>query len=198
MKLYAWRCPTCREDVPGQYTPRWDNPCRICTGCSLRGGEIVKRFRDGPYGAAAKMAPPSTAWKGVDLQEELKRLTDLDCVRDAFGRFKPRLHLRHKPTMPKTALGWALFLRHEIRIILWPALSVGGALSTLAHEVAHLAVGKIGHGRRWRSTYVEIVRDGYGVRQLMIPACLRGTTAGLDIAVENALDQWKEGGDGDR
>lgn len=192
MNLYAWRCPKCREDTPGYYTPRFDNPCRVCTSCSLLTGSIVKRFRDGPYEADAKQAPAMTTWKGYDLQEELERLTALDCMREAFPHHKPRLSLEHVADVPRSKVGEASFLSQKIRIFLWPKLSAGSALATLAHEIAHLAVGRVGHSDPWRAAFVEIVREGYDITTLEIPENLRRSFVGLDVAVEMALDSMVE------
>lgn len=192
MKLYTWRCPECEDGQPGQYRPRPDNPCRVCPSCSLRFGRVVRRFRDGPYGKAARRAAPKpiTTWAGVDLHAELARLWALEIVGHRVQRPAPRLTLTVRPKRPTRSLAYACFERREIEIFVWKGLKSAEALATLVHEVAHIVVGKeAAHGEEWRMMLVELVREGYGVEP-EFPSYDPHSIGALDYSVELALGTW--------
>lgn len=182
-----WHCEECQTGVRGPKEPKSYDPCRICTGCSLRLGHLVFRAPKRALRRRAKKNPKlDWSWHGIHLKDELARLVEF-CPEHVRAR-PPGLLIKHRSERP-TYLGfsdpnpWAW----HVELVLWPECPPAWALATLLHELAHFCCPDSGHGETFRMTFVELCRDGYGVD----PAMPEGRRmVHLDYAVEDALQVW--------
>ena len=187
MKLFSWWCPSCGDEAPGGARPRHDNPCRLCTDCSVRTKTLVARVRLGTYGKVEGKRPVAVA--GVDLGAELDRLLRLPIMPKRFRKRPPKLQIRRLRRAASFVAGRAYFYQDLIEITSWPMIPPAEVLETLVHELGHLVTGpnKQPHGQEWRSNVLELAHDGYGV----VPEMPKDvTTHAFDEAVIASLDGY--------
>lgn len=180
-----WRCPKCKQTVDGPSRPAPDDPCRLCSSCTLRFGELVHRRRGRRSKKAPKVNPDlGYMWHGMNLRKELRRLVEF-CPSHVRSR-PPSLMIVHG--RPQMTVGWADFMLHRIELLLWPRIDLPAVLSTLVHELAHFChPGKPHSYEPFRMAMVELVRDGYGVE----PQMPHGRAIGkLDMAIDAAFVEW--------
>lgn len=117
---------------------------------------------------------------GVDLQQEMLWLCTLPTFGGAEGPLAqrpPTLAVRRAAARPRRNLGFAVPAERRISVTAYPGIRPGDAQETLLHELVHIAVGRqerSWHGKRFRRTLKEAMRQAYGVT--VAPA--RGATHG--------------------
>jgi hypothetical protein len=149
-------------------------------------GKLVYRHLRKRQGKVAKANPRlQHLWYGIDLRRELHRLIQF-CPERLQVR-PPSLVLDHRSKEPPNSVAWADLDRHQIKITLWPLCPPGWALASLVHELSHFVCDDDKHNEVFRTTMVELVRDGYGVKPAWTP---ERALLYLDRAVEDALTVW--------
>lgn len=84
-------------------------------------------------------------------------------------------------------VAWADFDRHRIEIVLWPGCPPTWAIASLVHELAHFVCDNNRHDESFRTSMIELVRDGYGAR---VAWTRSRELRALDHAIEDALMPW--------
>ncbi len=119
----------------------------------------------------------------LDLDRELQRICSLPVFGGAAGALAqspPQLTVRRASARPRRNLGFAVPAERRISVTAYPGIRPGDARETLLHELVHIAVGRNGrswHGREFRATLGEAMRQAYGVTGIAAQASTHGTYA---------------------
>lgn len=158
------------------------------------------RRRHGKSGdpAAAAVAPAAGrptrprpaayyAIAGLRLDEEMDRLRALPVFAGGpLAERRPELKVRRARVRPNR-LGFAVPAEHRISVTAYSGARAGDLLETLLHELVHLHVGRAReahawHGRSFKRTLAQAMREAYGVEIAIPRASLHGPYA---EAIEN-------------
>src|SRR5687767_12573142 len=140
-------------------------------GCAAKNPEAIERRPAGYFRVA-----------GMDLEEELARLTSLSVFGGEAGplaRRLPTLNVRRASKRPRTRLGFAIPDEWRISVTAFPGQRRGDAEETLLHELVHLFVGASSgsrrwHGREFQTTLRRAMREAYGIRQVTVNGSYHG------------------------
>jgi hypothetical protein len=126
---------------------------------------------------------------GVDLGEEMNRLRGLPAfAAGPLAAAMPELKVRRASRRPNR-LGFAVPDQFRLSVTAYPGIRAGDVLETLLHELVHLHVGRqpgahAWHGRVFKQTLRQAVRQGYGVEGVRPRGALHGDYA---AAIEELL-----------
>jgi hypothetical protein len=119
---------------------------------------------------------------GVDLRDELERLRGLAVFAGGpLAAAAPHLAIRRARRRPNR-VGFAIPAEHRLSVTDYPGIRPGDALETLLHELVHLHVGRAQearawHGRAFKATLAEAMKQAYGVTGLRPTNVLHGAYA---------------------
>ena len=111
------------------------------------------------------------------------------CALRVFGgaagpltRRPPTLTIRRASTRPRSRLGFAISEEWRISVTAYPGQRQSDAQETLLHELVHLYVGaspgtQRWHGREFRATMRQAMREGYGLRGVKVNGSYHGAYA---------------------
>ena len=120
---------------------------------------------------------------GLDLHREMRWLCTLPVFGGAAGQLAqrpPRLNVRRATARPRRNLGFAVPEERRISVTAYPGIRPGDAQETLLHELVHIAVGRQGrswHGRIFRRTLEEAMRQAYGITAAPARGSIHGVYA---------------------
>jgi SprT-like family len=136
-----------------------------------------------------KSSPPRPAGyyrvAGLDLRVEMGRLCRLPVFGGAvgpLGRRLPELTVRRATKRPRSRLGFAILEEWRVSVTAFPGQRPGDVQETLLHELVHLAVGaspgtRRWHGREFKATLREAMREGYGLVGVVVNGSYHGPYA---------------------
>ena len=98
----------------------------------------------------------------------LCRLAALGGATGPLARRSPTLTVRRASKRPRSRLGFAIPEEWRVSVTAFPGQREADAKETLVHELVHLVVGaspgaRRWHGREFRATMREAMREAYGV-----------------------------------
>jgi hypothetical protein len=119
---------------------------------------------------------------GIDLREEMTRLRRLPAFATGpLAAAEPQLKVRRASRKPNR-LGFAVPDEFRISVTAYPGMRPGDLLETLLHELVHLHVGRrpgghAWHGRLFKQTLRQAMREAYGIGDLRPPSTRHGVYA---------------------
>jgi hypothetical protein len=119
---------------------------------------------------------------GIDLREEMTRLRRLPAFATGpLAAAEPQLKVRRASRKPNR-LGFAVPEEFRISVTAYPGMRPGDLLETLLHELVHLHVGRqpgghAWHGRLFKQTLRQAMREAYGIGDLRPPSTRHGVYA---------------------
>ena len=98
-----------------------------------------------------------------------------------LARGEPELKVRRARRRPNR-LGFAVPSEFRLSVTAYPGVRAGDILEVLLHELVHLHVGRAPeahawHGRTFKKTLREAMREGYGISKLRPSSTIHGTYA---------------------
>jgi hypothetical protein len=120
---------------------------------------------------------------GLNLEQEMQRLCSIPVFGGASGplaRKPPTLNVRRASARPRRNLGFAVPAERRISITAYPGIRPGDAQETLLHELVHIAIGRQGqswHGRIFRATLQQAMRQAYGITAVVARGSIHGAYA---------------------
>lgn len=175
--MKRWTCPQCGSTKHAPARPRRDDVRRYCLKCSDSTGRLVERVCGAAdrarteRGAARQMRARVRRERERDWERaywtvgrvDLRVILRAACrvyVRLGYSRLEiePRVRIVRRTNDPACyrspgRYGTAWYARHEIALNVYAhgRSDEAGVVETLLHELAHLAVGRVGRdGRRLR------------------------------------------------
>jgi hypothetical protein len=159
---------------------------------SVPGLRRPRRRRAARQRPPAPSRPPRPAGyyevAGVALDRELDRLRALPVFADGpLAPRRPQLKVRRARRRPNR-LGFAVPAEFRLSVTAYPGARAGDLLETLLHELVHLHVGRAAephawHGRTFKGTLAQAMREAYGVAMPIPRATLHGPYA-------EAIERW--------
>jgi hypothetical protein len=105
---------------------------------------------------------------GVPLDRELDRLRALPVFASGpLAQRRPQLKVRRAQRRPNR-VGFAVPSEYRLSVTAYPGIRPGDVLETLLHELTHLHVGRAAeahawHGRTFKTTLAQAMREAYGI-----------------------------------
>lgn len=180
MKRRRWGCPIdeSHRDSSAPANLRRSDIRRYCAECMIKGALVERVLIPRDYRPARRMSKAERyTWDGIDLLAEMNRIQFLPDGPPCFNTIHIHLVVRRCSRMPLSRLGHACVNsemgspRHQheygISVSVWPHATGRDALSTLVHELAHIAGymsgGKLDHGSAFQRETLRIMKSGYGI-----------------------------------
>lgn len=216
--MVRWVCPRCGNSINGPERPRKDDVRRYCLRCSEKTGRLVERTapklereravkaeraqaqrkvasarKATQRAAAAERERARRTVVGVNLDDELARLWNLDCARKHRRRMAkddpqqgvwrntpkpwwtslspqpaPKLIVRHSQQSRAGGVGGHAHPYHdppEITLTIYPGekLDRAAVCEILAHEAAHLLTPDDHHATGFVAMLHDMLAEAYGV-----------------------------------
>ena len=114
--------------------------------------------------------------------DRLCRLQAFGGVAGPLRRRTPTLAVRRASKRPRSRVGFAILEEWRISVTAFPGQRRGDAEETLLHELVHLFVGaspgtRRWHGREFKATMRQAVREGYDVGGVKVNGSYHGAYA---------------------